>query len=107
MTTGNTIRAAATLHFADGRSIDSESGGTSVFAADLDRDGDLDVLSALKFGAFYLYENTNGLGDFSVGIDRFSSVHVGPQAVSAADLNGDGYIDVLAASSNDSSDSMM
>lgn len=107
VTAANTTRAATTPQFADGRPIDSRAGGNSVFAADLDGDGDLDILSAIKFHPFYSYNNTDGLGNFSAGADRFYSVTNGPKAVSAADLNGDGYIDVVAASSNNESGDLL
>ena len=71
----------------------------SVFAADLDGDGDFDVLSGSSHDAKVAwYENTDGLGSF------------GPQtvisptkaaSVIAKDLDGDGDLDVLSASAND------
>lgn len=70
-------------------------GVQSLSTADLDGDGDLDVLSASKKnGTLAWYENTNGSGDFS-----------GPKVISEAarytsvftkDLDGDGDPDVLA-----------
>lgn len=107
VTAANNTQAATTLQFADGRSIDPRAGGEFVFAADLDGDGDLDILSAMNFNQFHYYENTDGLGGFVEGVDRFSTVTNGPQAVSAADLNGDGNIDVVAASSNATADLLM
>ncbi|MCA9249794.1 MAG: FG-GAP repeat protein [Phycisphaerales bacterium] len=77
------------------------NGALSAFAADLDGDGDLDVLSASKLDSkIAFYENTDGLGSFgpqqiiSTDMDR-------PASVSARDLDGDGDLDVLSASSGD------
>ena len=69
----------------------------SVFAADVDGDGDMDVLSA-SFGDDKIawYEN-DGSQDFT---DRGSSPPppIGPYSVFAADVDGDGDLDVLSAS---------
>ncbi|MCD6365511.1 MAG: VCBS repeat-containing protein, partial [Planctomycetes bacterium] len=74
---------------------------SSVYAADLDGDGDMDVLSASKSDdKIAWYENTDGMGSF------------GPQqvittqaeyawSVYAADMDGDGDLDVLSASEED------
>ncbi len=76
---------------------DDIDGANSVFAADLDNDGDQDVLSTgLNDSEVVWYEN-DGTGDF--GDKQVIWVAVGAADVSAADLNGDGGIDVLSASS--------
>jgi hypothetical protein len=76
------------------------SGARSVFAADVDGDSDMDVLSASSDDhKIAWYENTNGLGDF--GPDRVvSRSEGGAAAVHAADVDGDGDIDVLSASAD-------
>ena len=73
-------------------------GASAVFAADLDGDGDEDVLSASQLDdKVAWYENTDGLGSFgpqrivSTGADCAQEVH-------AEDLDGDGDRDVLSAS---------
>jgi FG-GAP-like repeat/WW domain len=73
----------------------------AVYAADLDGDGDLDVLSASRIDdKIAWYENTDGDGTFSephiisLQADR-------AEAVYAADMDGDGDMDVLSASSGD------
>jgi len=76
-------------------------GARSVFAADLDGDGDADVLSAsVDDDKVAWYENEDGLGGFgtqqviTTATDLAWSVHAG-------DLDGDGDIDVVSASSED------
>ena len=74
---------------------------TSVYAADIDGDGDMDVLSASRGDdKIAWYENTDGLGSFgpeliiSTDADHARSVY-------AADIDGDGNMDVLSASRGD------
>ena len=67
----------------------------SVFAADVDGDGDLDALSASFFdGEIAWYENE--LGDGTVWTARTIST-AGAWSVHGADVDGDGDIDVLSA----------
>ena len=85
----------------DGRGYDSVR---SVFASDLDGDGDVDVLSfswQRGFGdSISWYENANGEGSF--GAKQVIATNVsGARSVQAADLTGDGYLDVLFASAGD------
>lgn len=71
-----------------------------MFAADLDGDQDLDVLSAsVKDGRIVWYENLDPEGTFGPGIDI--AVLSEPLAVVAADLDGDGDMDVVATSYRD------
>ena len=73
----------------------------SVFAADLDGDGDPDVLSAsFRDDEVAWYENIDGAGTFGVQ-QIISNLADGAQSVFAADLDGDGDPDVLSASGND------
>jgi hypothetical protein len=76
-------------------------GASSVFAADLDGDGDVDVLSgSTSYDWVAWYENTDGVGTFGPEqIISSSSDFV--VAVLATDVDEDGDIDVLAASAND------
>ena len=82
----------------------SAIGASSVFAADLDGDDDLDVLSASS--AAYdsdvsWYENLDGQGTFSEQKVISADIELG-DSVHAADLDGDGDLDVLSASRSDS-----
>ncbi|MCH8880447.1 MAG: VCBS repeat-containing protein [Planctomycetes bacterium] len=73
-------------------------GARSVFAADLDGDGDSDVLSAsVGDGKIAWYENTDGLGSFGPQ-QIITTTADGASSVFAADLDGDGDIEVLSAS---------
>jgi hypothetical protein len=76
-------------------------GAQSVFAADLDGDGDDDVLSASRDNdKIAWYENLDGAGTF--GSEQIISTTAdGAQSVFAADLDGDSDLDVLSASEQD------
>ena len=73
-------------------------GAWSVFAADVDGDGDLDVLSASQLDdKIAWYENTDGLGSF--GPEQVIATTADfARSVCAADVDGDGDLDVLSAS---------
>ena len=76
----------------------------SVCVADVDMDGDLDVLLATGWVATIAwYENTDGRGSFVkkqvISIESFGIDQVDANSVYAADLDGDGDVDVLSASS--------
>jgi hypothetical protein len=76
-------------------------GAESVFAADVDDDGDLDAISASPYDdKIAWYENTDGAGSFGSG-QVISTVAVYASSVFAADVDGDGDLDVLSASGND------
>ena len=70
----------------------------AVFAADLDRDGDLDALSASAGDATIAwYANTNGAGAFGARQVIAEDADLA-RSVFAADVDGDSYPDVLATS---------
>jgi hypothetical protein len=80
---------------------DLAAGPYSVYAADLDGDGDMDVLSA-SWGDWKIawYENTDGAGNFG-DQQVITTSAAGAQCVYASDLDGDGDMDVLSASRDD------
>lgn len=75
----------------------------AVYAADLDNDGDIDVLatSVDTFGGEVVwFENLDGLGSFSE--KKIISTEVqSPRSVMAADIDNDGDKDVIGSSQND------
>src|SRR5690606_33100793 len=71
----------------------------SLFSADVDNDGDSDILFASEDRIGY-HENMDGDGNF--GPQNFFTYNVdNPKYIDIADIDGDGYLDVLSASYND------
>ena len=67
-------------------------------AADLDGDGDLDVLAAIYDSNEVLwFENLDGKGDFGAA-RMVTDQAIGPLSVSTGDIDGDGRLDVLSTS---------
>ncbi len=76
----------------------SASGAEYVRAGDIDLDGDADVLSASYYDSkIAWYKNTDGTGAFGPQ-QIITTGAIGAFAVGAADLDGDGDLDVLSAS---------
>ena len=74
------------------------NGAASVAAADVDGDGDLDALSASRIdGRVFWYENVFGNGPAWAPV-LITAAAPGASSVCAADVDGDGDVDVLAAS---------
>jgi len=74
-------------------------GANSVFATDVDGDGDMDVLSASgNDDTIAWYEND---GSESFTAHTISTAANGANSVFAADVDGDGDMDVLSASGDD------
>jgi hypothetical protein len=70
----------------------------AVVAADIDGDGDEDILSAAGYGdKVSWYENTDGLGTFGPELVIRANA-IGALSVCTADFDGDGDLDVLSAS---------
>jgi hypothetical protein len=81
--------------------IQSDTDGpTSVYAADLDGDGDLDILSASSGDDKIAWYANDGSGQFG-SQQVITTAAYGPNCVYAADLDGDGDLDVLSASSGE------
>jgi len=98
-TTGDNARA----QFGPERLINRQCSACEVeaaYAADLDEDGDQDMLSASSQDNKIAWYENNGDGDF--GAQQLISGRVAEaRSVYAADLDGDGDLDVLAASNAD------
>ncbi len=73
---------------------------TSVYAADLDNDGDMDILSASSGDDKIAWYENEGSGNFS-NQQIITTAANGASSVYAADLDNDGDTDVLSASVND------
>ena len=74
-------------------------GAWSVHAADVDGDGDLDVLSASSIDDKIAWYENDGSERFTAHIIAINSAADGARAVFAADVDNDGDLDVLSASS--------
>ncbi|MBK9460501.1 MAG: VCBS repeat-containing protein [Sphingobacteriales bacterium] len=72
----------------------------AVYAADLDNDGDMDVLSTSDGDYKIAWYENDGSGNFGTQ-QLISNNVVSARAISAADLDNDGDIDVLSASYGD------
>ena len=77
---------------------DSADGAQSIFAVDVDGDGDIDVLSADSDSHEIAWYQNDGNGDF--GSQQVITTQAdNAQSVYATDVDGDGDMDVLSASS--------
>ncbi len=77
-------------------------GANVVYACDIDGDGDQDVLSGIAYeSGISWYENTDGIGSFSEQKNISTNV-MSPQSIYTGDIDGDGDIDVMSASFEDS-----
>jgi len=93
--------APAQIAFAADRAITTDADGArAVHAADLDGDGDPDVIAASFNGDQVVWHENLGKGAFSVARVLTADAD-GAVSVHAADLDSDGDVDVLSASRND------
>ncbi|CBN74120.1 conserved unknown protein [Ectocarpus siliculosus] len=85
--------------FTTGTDIDTDAGGSpsNVKLADVDGDGDLDVVSAWKTGDRVTWYENDGEGTFAIGLD-LSTTADGAYGLALADLDGDDDLDVVSAS---------
>jgi hypothetical protein len=75
-------------------------GATAVIGADLDRDGDADVVAAAPEDGAVAWWPNGGNGTFPEDPAFLTSARMGVRSVKAVDVDGDGDLDVLAASSD-------
>ena len=81
---------------------DSGMVGWDVAAADVDGDGDADVVGCAYTDSYISwYENTDGAGTFAEHV-IVSSGFANPSAANAVDVDGDGHVDVVALAYGDS-----
>ena len=83
------------IEFAPHTITTSADGAKSVYAVDVDDDGDMDVLSASNYGKIVWYEND---GDENFTTHIITTNADGAKSVYSADVDSDGDIDVLSAS---------
>lgn len=80
--------------FANVTLINAATNGTNYYAADFDKDGDIDLLGVtVTSGAAYLYRNVNGVFTREVATG-FNGTQYGVRLV-VGDFNGDGAADIL------------
>ena len=83
-------------HFDGIRVISSEvTGVVSLELTDFDLDGDMDVLAASPDSGTVSWFVNDGPGVF--GVERVIANHLGARSVQIADLNGDGFRDLLVS----------
>ncbi|MDA8948874.1 FG-GAP-like repeat-containing protein, partial [Flavobacteriaceae bacterium] len=76
----------------------SADGARSVFAADMDGDGDMDIVSASQYDdTIAWYENDGNLNPSWTAANIATSAD-GARSVFAADMDGDGDMDIVSAS---------
>ena len=85
--------------FTDHTISDSANYAVSVHAADVDGDGDMDVLSASEYDDKIAWYENDGSESFTEHVISDSADYA--RTVYAADVDGDGDMDVLSASSKD------
>ncbi len=81
--------------------VPETDGPSSVCSADIDGDGDEDIIVASREGdKISWFDNVDGTGSFTVQ-NIISGLVNSPSWISSSDIDGDGDFDVLSASSND------
>jgi hypothetical protein len=81
----------------------SATGAWSVYAADMDNDGDMDIVSASKTDDTIAWYENDGAADPSWVAADIDTNATGARSVYIADLDNDGDMDIVSASYNDNS----
>ncbi|KNC55281.1 uncharacterized protein AMSG_10921 [Thecamonas trahens ATCC 50062] len=84
--------------FGAGTQIDSglgDPGPRATAIADLDSDGDGDIVAAMAGGSLVWYRNDNEDGTFTAAITVDASTPSGPRSLAVADLDADGALDIV------------
>ena len=79
----------------------SADGASSVFAADMDGDGDMDIVSASYSDDTIAWYENNGAADPTWTAADIATSADGARSVYAADMDGDGDMDIVSASMSD------
>ena len=79
----------------------SADGAFSVFAADMDGEGDMDIVSASYHDDTIAWYENNGASDPTWTAANIATSADGAWSVFAADMDGDGDMDIISASEND------
>jgi hypothetical protein len=79
----------------------SADGARSVFVADMDNDGDMDILSASEEDDTIAWYENDGNANPSWSAENIVTDADGANSVFAADMDNDGDMDIVSASSND------
>lgn len=90
---GGRPAVAAVVPFEVARTIQSSSAGLTVCTADFDRDGDIDVAGVTTASRVVWYENSGSGGTWTA---RTVVTAAAPRELVAADINGDGWMDLVA-----------
>ena len=76
-------------------------GAFSVFAADMDNDGDMDIISASQYDNTIAWYENDGAADPSWTASDIATSADGARSVFAADMDNDGDMDIISASRDD------
>ncbi|MDE0920398.1 MAG: FG-GAP-like repeat-containing protein [Arenicellales bacterium] len=99
--TVNYASSSDSLSFTAADIATSANGAFAVHVADMDGDGDLDIISASSFDdTIAWYENDGAANPSWTAADIATSAD-GAKAVYVADMDGDGDLDIVSASKND------
>lgn len=80
--------------------LDGDNGVYDITTADLDNDGDIDILIGSQYNSLSWIENLDGKGNFSANKIITTSANLVTSAA-AIDIDGDGNCDAISASGND------